>query len=263
MIANAEYHRQIAEKEQKLAEQAHIETQRIRSEAEKERREYESQREAMIRKAKDDARRIMQKAQRESEQIISELKKAKSTQAYKEHELHGMRARLQDGIDELADKIVPVQPAEGEAPTELKVGEHVMLGNLAGARHRAHRAGREGRFHGAGGRDEDEGESENRAPRAGGAEKEGKAEGKGAGECVRRAAAGVHGMRRARHDGGGSAGAGRPVLRWRADEFAENRHHHSRQGHGRAARRNSQPSEAPSRAWPSSGWVAMARERTA
>lgn len=85
----------------------------------------------MIRKAKDDARRIMQKAQRESEQIISELKKAKSTQAYKEHELHGMRARLQGGIDELADKIVPVQPAEGEAPTELKVGEHVMLGNLA------------------------------------------------------------------------------------------------------------------------------------
>ena len=131
VIANAEYHRQIAEKEQKLAEQAHIETQRIRSEAEKERREYESQREAMIRKAKDDARRIMQKAQRESEQIISELKKAKSTQAYKEHELHGMRARLQDGIDELADKIAPVQPAEGEAPTELKVGEHVMLGNLA------------------------------------------------------------------------------------------------------------------------------------
>ena len=131
VIANAEYHRQIAEKEQKLAEQAHIETQRIRSEAEKERREYESQREAMIRKAKDDARRIMQKAQRESEQIISELKKAKSTQAYKEHELHGMRARLQGGIDELADKIVPVQPAEGEAPTELKVGEHVMLGNLA------------------------------------------------------------------------------------------------------------------------------------
>ena len=131
VIANAEYHRQIAEKEQKLAEQAHIETQRIRSEAEKERREYESQREAMIRKAKDDARRIMQKAQRESEQIISELKKAKSTQAYKEHELHGMRARLQGGIDELADKIVPVQPAEGEAPTELKVGEHVILGNLA------------------------------------------------------------------------------------------------------------------------------------
>ncbi len=131
VIANAEYHRQIAEKEQKLAEQAHIETQRIRNEAEKERREYESQREAMIRKAKDDARKIMQKAQRESEQIISELKKAKTTQSFKEHELHGMRARLQGGIDELADRIVPVQPAEGEAPTELKVGEHVILGSLA------------------------------------------------------------------------------------------------------------------------------------
>ena len=33
VIANAEYHRQVAERERKLAEEAHIETQRLRDEA--------------------------------------------------------------------------------------------------------------------------------------------------------------------------------------------------------------------------------------
>ena len=51
VIANAEYHRQIAEKERKLAEEAHLETQRLRAEAEKARRELEGQRDEMIQKA--------------------------------------------------------------------------------------------------------------------------------------------------------------------------------------------------------------------
>ena len=130
VIANAEYHRQIAEKEQKLAEEAHRETQRIRNEAEKARREYEGQREAMMKKAKDDAKKILQKAQRESEQIISELKRAKSAMTIKEHELHDARARLQSGIDEVSDRIRPAEPVPGEAPADLKAGERVELINL-------------------------------------------------------------------------------------------------------------------------------------
>ena len=74
VIANAEYHRQIAEKERHLAEEAHIETQRLRDEAEKLRADLAAHRERDLRKAKDEARRILQKAQRESEQLISELK---------------------------------------------------------------------------------------------------------------------------------------------------------------------------------------------
>lgn len=129
VIANAEYHRQIAEKERKLAEEAHVETQKIRNEAEKARRDYEQQRENMIRKAKDDAKRVLQKAQREAETIIADLKKAKSTQVYKEHELHGMRSRLQGGIDELADVIKPKEP-EGEAPKTVKPGDQVELTHI-------------------------------------------------------------------------------------------------------------------------------------
>ena len=127
VIANAEYHRQIAEKERALAEQAHIETQKLRDEAEKLQKELESRRETELRKAKDEARKVLQKAQRESEQIIADLKKQRSS-GVKEHELHALRAQLQSAIDDTSEQIKgdPV----GSVPTQLKVGDTVLLVNL-------------------------------------------------------------------------------------------------------------------------------------
>ncbi len=128
VIANAEYHRQIAEKERKLAEEAHIETQRLRDEAEKLRSDLAAHRERDLRKAKDEARRILQRAQRESEQLIAELKKKGSTQL-KEHELHQMRAQLQKSIDETAEHL-PNAAGTGEIPRQVQVGDTVELTNL-------------------------------------------------------------------------------------------------------------------------------------
>ena len=59
VIANAEYHRQVAEKERQLAEEANRETIRLRNEAEQLRREMEQKREQAIRKAREDAKRIV------------------------------------------------------------------------------------------------------------------------------------------------------------------------------------------------------------
>ena len=129
VIANAEYHRQIAEKERKLAEEAHLETQKLRDEAEKLRADLAAHRERDIRKAKEEARRILQKAQRESEQLISELKK-KDRGELKEHELHAMRARLQGAIDEHAEKINTSAPKEGETPKSVQIGDTVELTTL-------------------------------------------------------------------------------------------------------------------------------------
>ena len=126
VIANAEYHRSIAEKERKLAEQAHIETQRMRAEAEKARRELEGQRDEMMKKAREEARKTLQKAQNEAERIISELKKAKNT-SIKEHELHALRAGLQDGIDAVTETIRPETQKEGERPEHLSIGDRVEL----------------------------------------------------------------------------------------------------------------------------------------
>ena len=127
VIANAEYHRQIAEKERKLAEEAHLETQRLRAEAEKARRELEGQRDEMIQKARAQAKSVLTKAQGEAERVISELKKARSAQMLKEHELHELRGVLQEGIDEVSDSIQPLSQAPGEKPKSLKAGDRVML----------------------------------------------------------------------------------------------------------------------------------------
>ena len=128
VIANAEYHRQIAEKERQLAEQAHIETQKLRDEAERLQRELADRRETELRKAKQEARQLLQKAQRESEQIISDLKKQRSSGGMKEHELHEMRARLQGAIDANAEPIAAGR--EGGPVTDAKVGDTVLLVNL-------------------------------------------------------------------------------------------------------------------------------------
>ncbi|MBQ2956162.1 MAG: endonuclease MutS2 [Clostridia bacterium] len=130
VIANAEYHRQVAEKERKLAEEAHLETQRLRDEAEKLQKQIADQRDSMIRKAKEDARKVLLKAQRESEQIISELKKAKSGMQLKEHELHAMRGKLQGTMDEMSDGLKKQTPDAGEIPKNLKPGETVELTQL-------------------------------------------------------------------------------------------------------------------------------------
>ena len=128
VIANAEYHRQVAERERKLAEEAHIETQRLRDEAEKLRRDLDARRETELKKARDEAKRVLQKAQRESEQLISELKKKGSAQL-KEHELHALRAGLQSAIDENSERIAP-PPAEGKTPKNVHVGDTVELVKL-------------------------------------------------------------------------------------------------------------------------------------
>ena len=130
VIANAEYHRQIAEKERKLAEDAHIETQKMRAEAERVRKEVENQREVMVKKAKEDAKKVLQKAQKEAETIISELKKAKAGVSVKEHELHAMRARLQGGIDDMTDTIKLKEDEEGETLKNIKVGDKALLSHI-------------------------------------------------------------------------------------------------------------------------------------
>lgn len=129
VIANAEYHRQIAEKERQLAEQAHLETQKLRDEAEKLQKELASKREHEMRKAKEEARQVLKRAQRESEQLIAELKKHRNGDL-KEHELHAMRAKLQDAIDENAEKISAAAAPTDEIPKDLKPGDTVLLLDL-------------------------------------------------------------------------------------------------------------------------------------
>ena len=126
VIANAEYHRQIAERERQLAQEASRETLKLRDEAERLRREMEEKREQSVRKAKEEARRILQDARRESEGIISELKRMKK-EAGSAAEVNTLRHRLEEGIDELSEGLAAPAPEEGEAPKTVRPGDQVKV----------------------------------------------------------------------------------------------------------------------------------------
>ncbi len=131
VIANAEYHRQVAEKERKLAEQAAAETTKLRDEAEFLRREMEAKREASLRKAKDEARRILENARRESESVMRELKQMKKSAASgPDMQAAALRKRLENGIDSLSEGLAQKADRVDKPPKTLKVGDEVEILNL-------------------------------------------------------------------------------------------------------------------------------------
>ena len=127
VIANAEYHRQVAEKERQLAEEANRETIRLRNEAEQLRREMETKREQALRKAREDAKRIVDQARRESENVIAELKKMKKNAAAGDASVNDLRKRLDKESDALAEGLGQAAPDSGEAPKTVKAGDKVKI----------------------------------------------------------------------------------------------------------------------------------------
>ncbi len=126
VIANAEFHRQVAEREREIARQASEETIRLRDEAEKLRREIESKRETAIRKAKEDARRIVEQARRESESIIADLKRMKKEVMSPDNGVNAARRQLEKTLDGLAEGIQ--QKEDGTKPPEtVKSGDLVQI----------------------------------------------------------------------------------------------------------------------------------------
>ena len=127
VIANAEYHRQVAEKERELAAQAAQETIRLRDEAEKLRKEMEEKRESAMRKAREDARRVLENARRESESILSDLKKMKKNASTPDAEAAALRRQLEKSIDGLSEGLARPMDDAGLPPKTLKPGDRVKI----------------------------------------------------------------------------------------------------------------------------------------
>ena len=127
VIANAEYHRQVAEKERQIAEEASREMVAIRNQAEAERKKLEEQRERSIKKAKEEAKRIVENARRESDALISELRAMKKAGGAQEHEIQRVRKQVDAAQEALADK---PEEAAGEVPTSVKVGDMVHIASM-------------------------------------------------------------------------------------------------------------------------------------
>ena len=125
VIANAEYHRQVAEKERQLAEEASRETVKLRNEAEQLRKEMEQKRTEQLRKAREDAKHIVDQARRESESVIAELKKMKKNAAG--GDVNELRRKLDRESDALAEGLGQAAPESGEAPKTVKAGDRVKI----------------------------------------------------------------------------------------------------------------------------------------
>ena len=126
VIANAEYHRQVAKKERELAEQARNEMISIRDQAEAEKKKLEDQREKSIRKAKDEAKRIVENAKRESEAMIAELRAMKKAGGAQEHEIQKVKKQMEKAQEALADQ----KEVGGEVPKSVKPGDMVHIASM-------------------------------------------------------------------------------------------------------------------------------------
>lgn len=130
VIANAEYHRQIAEKERTIAEEARAETVRLKNEAEALYQRIQNSRTEAEKKAKEDARRILARAKRESAAIIDELKLLKKNGGDIGHSLNDLQKRLQHLEGDMAEGIDLNGPQSGVKAEDLSIGETVEIPHL-------------------------------------------------------------------------------------------------------------------------------------
>ena len=126
VIANAEYHRQVAEREREIAAQASAETIRLRDEAEKLRKEMEEKRETTMRKAREDARRLMEQTRRESESIIADLKRMKKEMNSPDAQTNAIRKRIEQGVDSLSEGLTK-KVDNTLPPKTVKPGDRVEI----------------------------------------------------------------------------------------------------------------------------------------
>ncbi len=130
VIANAEFHRQVAERERVLAEELRQETVRMRDEAEKLQRSMEEAKQKHLHKAKEDARRVLENARREAEGILSDLKTLRKQQNSPLAEAQALQKRLEKGIDELSEGLAQPSQFAFTPPKTVRVGDSVEIVHL-------------------------------------------------------------------------------------------------------------------------------------
>ncbi len=129
VIASAERHLQIAEKERKKAEELYKEAEEAKDQANKMLLKAQEKYNLTTQKAKSDARQIIVKAKRESADIVRELKNIKTNGSIPWHEIDEQDKRFES----LEDLLNPKESIINDAPLnidKLKIGDSVKLAGL-------------------------------------------------------------------------------------------------------------------------------------
>lgn len=131
VIAGAEQHRKIAEREREIAEEARREMLRAREMAEKEKEQLAEAREKQMQKARQEARHIVDSARRESEAIIADLRRMKKEGGtLREHEIGAAKKKLDLTAGELAEALIAPVDTLIAPPADLSPGENVIIPHL-------------------------------------------------------------------------------------------------------------------------------------
>ncbi len=132
IIQSAEYHRQVAQKERQLAEEAAVEMTRLRDEAERLRRQVEEQRATLMTKAKDEARTLVKRYKQEAEEVIARLRQVeKEASSERARAVQESRKSLDTAISSLTENALPGGGMNlTPPPKDVKVGQRVHIIHL-------------------------------------------------------------------------------------------------------------------------------------
>ncbi len=124
VIASAQVQKQAAEKDREEAEALKKETLRLKQEAEQLHNEMAMLREGARAKAREEGRRIVEKAKRESAEVLSELKNLKSSDP---NAVNKLRKRMRDLGDEMSGGLNLDGGSDELTPEMVQIGMHVTL----------------------------------------------------------------------------------------------------------------------------------------
>ncbi len=130
VIASAEEQRQLAETEHQMARQAREETYALRKEAEALKMSIENTRAHAEKKAKEEARKILERTKRESAAILDELKLMKKSGGDTAQSIQSLQRQLQNLDDVLGEGLRKRAQKLDTSPDELNIGDTVEVPHL-------------------------------------------------------------------------------------------------------------------------------------
>ncbi len=126
VIQSAEKAKEAALREREEAEQLRREIADLHRIADRERERLERQRDKVLLDAKDEARKLIERARFESEQVIKDIRSLKENRSdNRERDIQQARDRIRAVTEELATSAQPERLTP--APKDLKLGEQVVL----------------------------------------------------------------------------------------------------------------------------------------
>ncbi|MEQ6354592.1 endonuclease MutS2 [Lysinibacillus sp. M3] len=129
MIASLEETRRQSEDDAERSHELMIESEALRKELQGKLQAYEERKEALDKKAKEKARKIVDEAKREAESIIAELREMRKNadQVVKEHELIDARKRLEEATPLENNKVLKKAAQVKARAQNLVVGDEVKV----------------------------------------------------------------------------------------------------------------------------------------